>query len=102
MLVHISRANKVGREIVWNYFKENHAMFIEKYESGGMLSRLISGMLDDFASLDKLQEVSDYFAANAVPATERTVKQSLEKIKSNSEWLSRDSTNIKNYLTNSN
>lgn len=37
----VSISNKVGREIAWNYYKENHEVFTKKYESGSLLCRLV-------------------------------------------------------------
>ena len=136
MLGWVSACSKLGREIVWNYFKENHTVFKDKYGSGSLLSRLVkvivaedgnrrqislitikkqkSSLINDrlplpqkkattenFASEERLQDVSAFFEANPIPSAERTVQQSLESIKANADWLSRDSQIIKNYLTSS-
>ena len=58
-------------------------------------------MPENFASEERLQEVSAFFTANPIPSTERNVQQTLESIKSNADLLSRDSLIIKNYLTGS-
>ena len=34
-------SNKVGREIAWNYYKENHEVFTRKYQSGRLLRNLV-------------------------------------------------------------
>ena len=33
--------NKVGRDVAWNYFKENHNEFRKRYETGILISRLV-------------------------------------------------------------
>lgn len=58
-------------------------------------------LTENFASEERLQDVSAHFTAHPVPCAERTVQQSLESIKANADWLSRDSQIIKNYLTSS-
>ena len=55
-------------------------------------------LAENFASVERLQEVSSFFAQHPFPSTERTVQQVLESIKLNSDWLSRDSSIIRNYL----
>ena len=90
--------NKVGREIAWSYFKENHNVFIEKYETSWLISYLVKCLTEKFSSEEHHQDVSAFFAANPVPSTERTVQQSLESIRANVDWLSDDSQVIKNYL----
>ena len=97
MIVSVSD-NKVGREIAWSYFKENHNVFIEKYETGWLIRLLVKRLTENFASEEHRQDVSAFFVAHPVPSTERTVQQSLESIKVNADWLSRDSQAIKNYL----
>ena len=98
VIAFISMGNKVGREIAWRYFKENHNVFRKKYESGSLICRLVKYLTEYFASEEHHQDVSAFFAAHPVPSTERTVQQSLESIKANVDWLSRDSQAIKNYL----
>ena len=97
MIVSVSD-NKVGREIAWSYFKENHNVFIEKYETGWLIRLLVKRLTENFASEKHRQDVSAFFVAHPVPSTERTVQQSLESIKANADWLSRDSQAIKNHL----
>ena len=40
----------------------------------------------------------DFFTKQSVPNAERTVQQSLEKIRLNVTWLSRDSNNVRVWL----
>lgn len=56
-------------------------------------------LTENFASEDRAAEIADFFAKNSFPGTERTVQQSLETIRLNSEWLGRDSSDIKSYLS---
>jgi puromycin-sensitive aminopeptidase len=92
-------STKTGRDAAWKFFKENHEDIRKKYETGYLLCRLVKHLTENFASEERLQEVSSFFAAHPFPSTERTVQQVLESIKLNSDWLSRDSIIIRNYLT---
>lgn len=98
MFVSIAIHNKTGREIAWSYFKESHDVFRKKYHSGPLVWRLVKNLTENFASEERRQEISEFFEANPMPSTERTVQQSLESIRANVDWLSRDSQIIKNYL----
>ena len=71
-------------------------MFINDCLSLQSLSQFLT---ENFASEERLQEISAFFEAHPLPSTERTVQQALETVKSNAELLSRDSQVIKNYLT---
>lgn len=59
---------------------------------------LVKHVTENFASEDRAQEVESFFASNVFPGTERTVQQSLETIRLNSEWLARDGLGIRDYL----
>ena len=41
VLAAMSINNKVARDVVWNYFKENHNVFRKKYETGALICRLV-------------------------------------------------------------
>lgn len=40
ILAHMA-SHKLGREIVWQYFKKNHNLFIKKYHSGPLMRHLV-------------------------------------------------------------
>jgi len=42
--------------------------------------------------------VEEFFRSHPVPAAERTIRQSLERIQSNAVWLQRDSEPIRQWL----
>ena len=56
-------------------------------------------MTEDFATEEQAQEVASFFAANAYAGTERTVQQSIETIRLNSNWLSRDVNDLKVFIS---
>ena len=92
---------KPGRDKAWSFFRDNRNVFQERYNSGHLIARLVKLLTENFASEEKAQEVDDFFAKNVFSGTERTVQQSLEQIRLNTEWLNRDATEIKNYINNS-
>jgi len=90
---------KAGRELAWEFFKSNKDELRRRYEGGFLVSRLVKYVSENFASEEKAQEVEAFFAQNPFPGTERTVQQSLETIRLNTEWLARDTASIQSYLT---
>jgi puromycin-sensitive aminopeptidase len=90
---------KPGREQAWEFFQQNKDELRQRYDGGYMVARLVKYLTENFASEEKAQEVESFFASNPFPGTERTVRQSLETIRLNSEWLSRDEANLKAYIT---
>ena len=47
---------------------------------------------------DKACEVREFFETHPVPSANRVVKQCVEVILTNTQWLNRDMTSIKNWL----
>jgi puromycin-sensitive aminopeptidase len=92
--------NKKGRELAWSFFQDNSCVLKARYESGFLMSRLVKCITENFATEDKAREVESFFSKNPFPGTERTVQQSLENIRLNAEWLSRDADAIKTFINN--
>lgn len=89
--------NSNGRDIAWQFFKDNWAKISERY-SGYLLTRLVKYLTEGFASEKMTREVEDFFEKHKAPGTERTVQQSIETILLNASWLKRDSAAIEKYL----
>lgn len=51
-----------------------------------------------FIGEDKAVEIEEFFKNNPVPTAERVVRQSLEAIRMNTQWLKRDGKAIKAWL----
>jgi puromycin-sensitive aminopeptidase len=92
--------NPKGRDMVWNYFKENWKQLLDQYEGGFLISRLVKYVSENFATEDRATEVENFFKQHEFPGCERTVQQSIETIKLNSAWLQRDLVAITEYLKN--
>jgi len=102
--------SKAGRELSWNFFRENFTFlknrFVSSNESSriqmiiitlyiyfqgsGLGSKLIKGVVEDFATEDKAQEVIDFFKANMYSGTDRAIQQGVESIRMNEAWLKRE------------
>lgn len=89
---------KVGRELAWNFFKDNFKVLLERYQGGFLLTRLIKFSTENFASEDMALEIEKFFQENKSPGAERTVQQGVESVRLNAAWLARDSESIKAYL----
>ncbi len=83
-------ANRQGRDLAWEFVKDNWPEFDRRYGSGGFgLMRLVS-ICGNFASSGKLADVETFFAEHPTPAAERTIRQALERIRLNIKWLERN------------
>ncbi|KAL1452107.1 hypothetical protein WDU94_006416 [Cyamophila willieti] len=90
--------SKAGRELAWEFLKNNYSTFTERYK-GGLLGRLVKHTTENFASESRAQELISFFAKNPTPWIERTVQQSVETIRLNAEWLKRDGQAVKEFLS---
>jgi puromycin-sensitive aminopeptidase len=90
--------NPKGREMAWEFFKQNRQQLLDQYEGGFLLSRLVKHLTENFASEEKAREVEEFFKQYSFPGTERTVSQSVETIRLNTKWLNRDFQTIREFL----
>ncbi len=82
--------NLHGRELAWSFVKDRWEEFNRRYGGGGFgLMRLVS-ICGAFAEAGKLADVESFFQEHPVPAAERTIRQSLERIRLNIRWLERN------------
>jgi puromycin-sensitive aminopeptidase len=83
-------ANRQGREPAWEFVKARWAEFDRRYGGGGFgLMRLVS-TCGSFTDAAKLADVEAFFQEHPAPAAERTIRQSLERIRLNIKWLERN------------
>nr|XP_018910146.1 PREDICTED: puromycin-sensitive aminopeptidase-like [Bemisia tabaci] len=88
-----------GRELAWEFIKNNWKTFQNMYENGPLLIRLVNRSTENFASEEKAQDVESFFKENPWPGFERTIQQSVESIRLNAAWLKRDRDSIQEYLS---
>ena len=82
--------NRSGRERAWEFVKANWPEFDRRYGRGGFaLMRLVS-ITSRFTSQDRLDDVEAFFGSHPVPAAERAIRQSLERVRLNIAWLERN------------
>jgi len=93
-------ARRLGRDLVWQFFKDNFVLLKERYCSGFLLSRLVKSSTCDLLGEERAREVETYFAEHPIAGSERNVAQSVETIRLNSAWLERDGQDIENFFKN--
>nr|QBI71870.1 puromycin-sensitive aminopeptidase [Plutella xylostella] len=87
-----------GRDLAWQFFKEHWQEFMDRYQGGFLLARLVKSTTENFASEAAAQEIEQFFAAHHSPGTERSVQQALETVRLNAAWLRRDLASTTAYL----
>ncbi|CAH9125487.1 unnamed protein product [Cuscuta epithymum] len=76
-----------GREVTWNWFKENWDRICTIYGPGFLVTRFIAAVVSPFASYEKAKEVEEFFSTRTKPFIARSLKQSLEKVDINAKWV---------------
>mgnify|MGYP001620049171 FL=1 len=83
-------ANLNGRELAWEFVKKNWPELDRRYGGGGFgLMRLVFGCTN-FSDAGKLADVEAFFREHPAPAAERTIRQTLERMRLNIKWLERN------------
>ncbi len=90
--------NVKGRELAWEFFKTNYPKFLKVFQ-GALLLRLCKFSTENFATQEKADEVQTFFKENE-NVGDRTIKQSVENIMLNANWLGRDADSMKKFFNN--
>jgi puromycin-sensitive aminopeptidase len=54
-------SSKLGRDLAWNYFKDNWDLFNERFKGAFLLVRLVKSLTENFASEEKAVEIENFF-----------------------------------------
>ncbi|MCH8351430.1 MAG: M1 family metallopeptidase [Chloroflexi bacterium] len=80
-------ANLDGRDLAWEFVKDQWPEFDRRYGGGGFgLMRLVS-ICSHFTTQEQLADVEAFFQEHPIPAAQRTILQSLERVRLNIKWL---------------
>ena len=98
MLVAAVASNRRGRELAWQFTKDNWDEFSRRYSGGGFAMMRLVNITGGFTSLNKVEEIEDFFNQHPTPAASRTIQQSIERIRLNTAWLHRNRNNLEDWL----
>jgi puromycin-sensitive aminopeptidase len=91
--------NPTCRALLWEFMKDQWKELDARYGGGHfMMSNMVKIVTQSFHCEDTHNDVKNFFDSRETKGIERSVKQSLEKIKSNIEWEKRDKANIVSWL----
>lgn len=79
--------SREGREVAWNWLKNNWEHISNTWGRGFLMTRFVSAVVSPFSSYEKVKEVEEFFATNAKPSIARTLKQSIERVQINAKWV---------------
>ena len=84
----------------WQFVKDNWSTFHTRYfrSSFSLLARIISSSTSSFSSLKDMQDVEDFFSGRDQTSIDRTVRQSVERIRLQASWLERNRDPVAKWL----
>lgn len=93
--IHVVLANCAatgkGKHATFEAVKKNWDLIIERYGNAGFLGRsVVDYSSGGFVTLEKATEVEEFYKTHPMNATERTIQQCLERIRSNANWRTRE------------
>ena len=91
-------SNRQGRELAWQFLKDNWDEFDRRYGEGGFAIMRLVSISSLFTTEEKQQEVEEFFAANPVPSAERTIRQGLERMAINIAWMDKNREDLARWL----
>ena len=91
-------SNRQGRELAWQFLKDNWDEFDRRYGEGGFAIMRLVGISSLFTTEEKRQEVEEFFASNPVPSAERTIRQGLERMAINIAWMDKNREDLERWL----
>ena len=92
-------SSSLGRALAWDFVRNNWKEIDKRYGDGGFaLNRLVS-LVSGFSEEKRISEVEDFFEKNPTPAAERSIQQALERIRLNTAWKKKFSSEISSFLT---
>ena len=90
--------NPHGRELAWQFLKDNWDEFDRRYGEGGFAIMRLVSISGVFTTERKREEVREFFDTHAVPSAERTIRQVLERMSNNIAWLDKNRDDLSNWL----
>ncbi len=95
----VASSSVEGRQGAWKFFQDNFDTFVSKFGEGQfLLPRIIGYVTSGFVTDADADLIEAFFAAHPTPTADRTIKQSLEAVRSNAAWLVRDRQAVSAFL----
>ena len=89
---------RVGRDLTWEFVKDNWGEFDRRYGEGGFqIMRLVS-ITSGFTTPERLEDVVRFFRDNPTPSADMSIRQSLERVRLNIAWLDRNAAELAGYF----
>ena len=92
--------NEDAGDLAWEFFKKNKVEFYKRYKEGHVMPNLIKVCCYRFKTLNKMDEIREFFKKNEAPTAKLAVQQVLEAIKVNYNFLNYNKDVMKKWQVN--
>jgi len=92
-------SNRHGRNLAWEFLKDNWDEFDRRYGRGGFAIMRLVTITGAFTTPERAREVEEFFSSHPAPSAQRTIQQSLERIRLNVQWLERNREELANWFS---
>lgn len=96
-----SGANTAARRTTWEFVTSNWDFFYNRYGIGGgisLLGRIVSTSTQEFSDEKDVAKVEAFFQQKETSTIDRTIQQSIERIRLNHGWLSANRDSVAQWL----
>ncbi|KAG0231570.1 Aminopeptidase 2 mitochondrial [Actinomortierella wolfii] len=92
--------NTASRHALWTYIKQNWETLTMRYEGSlAMLGNIVKSGVGRFASDTMADECEAFFKERDAKDVARPVAQSVETVRSNAKWVTRDAEDVRQWLS---
>ena len=84
--------------MAWQFFRDNYKEFERRFDHGHSMSNIIKSICSKFSSLEKLDEVKEFFSINKQKSARMTIQQSIEAIRINCNFVRNNEKDLKEWL----
>ncbi|XP_059454323.1 aminopeptidase M1-like isoform X4 [Corylus avellana] len=79
--------SREGRETAWTWLKDNWEHIFKTWGFGNLITHFVSAIVSPFTSFEKAREIEEFFASRTEPSMARTLRQSMERVSVNANWV---------------
>jgi len=93
------RTHAEGVTALFEWVKENWDALEKKLPPGlTMLGSVVSICTSGFTHTDQIEQIKEFFDTKSTKGFDQSLAQSLDSIKAKSQWIERDSEDVKSWL----
>ena len=91
----------LGLDLAWSFVKDNWDELYRRYAESGVLIRRLVHISEAFTTANMAKDVEGFFRNRKAPEVRRAVRQSIEKIKVNAAWRTRNRKELASWFSSS-